>query len=159
MPVTDQDTAWLLGAKSKVFGLNLDYNYRDVQRYAVVGAFTDSDFANGFTGSRGHKFKVGYDIDKNFAIGATYFLTKADFPASVTSVMPTPTPCSWMQKPSSDYCYTTWARTAGRFNSLAWRDRSPSSVRSCNASFLLVQKTHPGSSAGMKPAELPGCDL
>ncbi|MBX9404327.1 putative porin [Pseudomonas baetica] len=77
--VTDQDTAWLLGAKSKVFGLNLDYNYRDVQRNAVVGAFTDSDFANGTTGSRGHKFKVGYDIDKNFALGATYFLTKADY--------------------------------------------------------------------------------
>ncbi|WP_285416955.1 putative porin [Pseudomonas sp. efr-133-TYG-5] len=77
--VTDADTAWLVGAKSKVFGLNLDYNYRDVQRDAVVGAFTDSDFANGTTGSRGHKFKVGYDIDKNFAIGATYFLTKADF--------------------------------------------------------------------------------
>jgi len=76
---TDQDTAWLLGAKSKVFGFNLDYNYRDIQRNAVVGAFTDSDFANGTTGSRGHKFKVGYDIDKNFAIGATYYLTKADF--------------------------------------------------------------------------------
>jgi hypothetical protein len=76
---TDQDTAWLLGAKSKVFGLNLDYNYRDTQRNAVVGAFTDSDFANGTTGSRGHKFKVGYDIDKNFAVGATYYLTKADY--------------------------------------------------------------------------------
>ena len=36
-------------------------------------------FAGGVTGSRGHKFKVGYDIDKNFAIGATYFLTKADY--------------------------------------------------------------------------------
>lgn len=79
---TDQDTAWLLGAKSKLFGFNLDYNYRDVQRNAVVGAFTDSDFANGTTGARGHKFKVGYDIDKNFAIGATYFLTKADFSTS-----------------------------------------------------------------------------
>ncbi|MCE4053154.1 putative porin [Pseudomonas sp. Au-Pse12] len=77
--VTDQDTAWLLGAKSKVFGFNLDYNYRDVQRNAVVGAFTDSDFANGTTGSRGHKFKVGYDIDKNFALGAAYFLTKSDY--------------------------------------------------------------------------------
>ncbi|WP_130908781.1 putative porin [Pseudomonas antarctica] len=77
--VTDQDTAWLIGAKSKVFGFNLDYNYRDVQRNAVVGAFTDSDFANGTTGSRGHKMKVSYDIDKNFALGATYFLTKADY--------------------------------------------------------------------------------
>ena len=75
----DQDTAWLLGAKSKVFGFNLDYNYRDTQRNAVVGAFTDSDFANGTTGSRGHKMKVSYDIDKNFAVGATYFLTKADY--------------------------------------------------------------------------------
>jgi hypothetical protein len=65
--------------KTKVFGFNLDYNYRDTQRNAVVGAFTDSDFANGTTGSRGHKLKVGYDIDKNFAVGATYFLTKADF--------------------------------------------------------------------------------
>lgn len=76
---SDQDTAWLVGAKSKFYGLNVDYNYRDTQRNAVVGAFTDSDFANGTTGSRGHKLKVSYDIDKNFAIGATYFLTKADF--------------------------------------------------------------------------------
>ena len=76
---TDQDTAWLLGAKSKVFGFNLDYNYRDTQRNAVVGAFTDSDFANGTTGSRGHKMKVSYDIDKTFAVSATYFLTKADY--------------------------------------------------------------------------------
>ena len=76
--IDDADTAWLLGAKSKVFGFNLDYNYRDVEKNAVVGAFTDSDFGGGFTGSRGHKFKVGYDIDKNFAIGATYFLTKTD---------------------------------------------------------------------------------
>ncbi|PQZ90805.1 MULTISPECIES: putative porin [Pseudomonas] len=76
--INDQDTAWLLGAKSKVFGFNLDYNYRDVQKNAVVGAFTDSDFGGGYTGSRGHKFKVGYDIDKNFSVGATYFLAKTD---------------------------------------------------------------------------------
>jgi hypothetical protein len=75
----DQDTAWLAGVKTKVFGFGLDYNYRDTQRNAVVGAFTDSDFANGTTGSRGHKFKVGYEIDKNFSVGATYFLTKADY--------------------------------------------------------------------------------
>ena len=76
--IDDADTAYLLGAKSKVFGFNLDYNYRDVEKNAVVGAFTDSDFGGGFTGSRGHKFKVGYDIDKNFSVGATYFLTKTD---------------------------------------------------------------------------------
>lgn len=74
----DQDTGWLAGMKSKIYGFNLDYNYRDVQRNAVVGAFTDSDFANGFTGSRGSKLKVSYDLDKNFALGATYFMATSD---------------------------------------------------------------------------------
>ncbi len=73
------DTAWLAGLKTKVFGFALDYNYRDVQRNAVVGAFTDSDFANGNTGSRGHKFKVGYEIDKNFSLGATYLMAESDY--------------------------------------------------------------------------------
>ena len=76
---SDEDTGWLTGVKTKVFGFGLDYNYRDTQRNAVVGAFTDSDFANGTTGSRGHKLGVSYDIDKNFTVGATYFLTKADY--------------------------------------------------------------------------------
>jgi hypothetical protein len=74
-----QDTGWLAGIKSKLYGFNVDYNYRDVQRNAVVGAFTDSDFANGFTGSRGSKLKVSYEIDKNFALGATYFMANSDF--------------------------------------------------------------------------------
>lgn len=75
----DRDTAWLVGAKTKVFDKwGLDYNYRDVQRNAVVGAFTDSDFGGGYTGARGHKLKVSYDIDKNFALGATYFMAESD---------------------------------------------------------------------------------
>ncbi|WP_026014217.1 putative porin [Pseudomonas psychrophila] len=79
---SDQDDAWLVGFKSKLNAFSLDYNYRDTQRNAVVGAFTDSDFANGTTGSRGHKVKVGYEIDKNFGVGVTYFLTKADYATS-----------------------------------------------------------------------------
>ncbi|MHC8368095.1 putative porin [Pseudomonas sp. ZT5P21] len=75
----DQDMGWLAGVKTNVFGFGVDYNYRDVQRNAVVGAFTDSDFANGFTGSRGSKLKVSYEIDKNFALGATYFLAESDY--------------------------------------------------------------------------------
>lgn len=75
----DQDMAWLAGVKTKVFGFGVDYNYRDVQRNAVVGAFTDSDFANGFTGARGSKLKVSYELDKNFALGATYFMADSDY--------------------------------------------------------------------------------
>ena len=74
----DQDTAWLAGVKTKVYGFAIDYNYRDVQRNAVVGAFTDSDFANGFTGSRGSKLKVSYELDKNFTLGATYYMATSD---------------------------------------------------------------------------------
>ncbi|MNL19550.1 hypothetical protein D3C87_1407570 [compost metagenome] len=75
----DQDTAWLAGVKTKVYGFAIDYNYRDVQRNSVVGAFTDSDFANGFTGSRGSKLKVSYELDKNFNLGATYFMANSDY--------------------------------------------------------------------------------
>ncbi|MHC8399740.1 putative porin [Pseudomonas sp. MDT1-17] len=75
----DQDMGWLAGVKTKFYGFGVDYNYRDVQRNAVVGAFTDSDFANGFTGSRGSKLKVSYEIDKNFALGATYFMADSDY--------------------------------------------------------------------------------
>ncbi|CAI8794709.1 putative porin [Pseudomonas sp. IT-P253] len=74
----NQDVGWLAGVKSKFYGFNVDYNYRDVQRNAVVGAFTDSDFANGFTGSRGSKLKVSYELDKNFNLGATYFMATSD---------------------------------------------------------------------------------
>ena len=73
-----EDQAWLAGLKTKIGAWSLDYNYRDVQRNAVVSLFTDSDFGNGFTGSRGHKVKVGYEIDKNFSLGAAYLMAKTD---------------------------------------------------------------------------------
>lgn len=74
-----KDKAWLAGLKTKIGAWSLDYNYRDVQRNAVVSLFTDSDFGNGFTGSHGHKFKVGYEIDKNFSLGAAYLMAKTDY--------------------------------------------------------------------------------
>ena len=74
-----QDTGWLAGVKTKVYGFAIDYNYRDVQQNSVVGAFTDSDFANGFTGSRGSKLKVSYELDKNFNVGATYYMANSDY--------------------------------------------------------------------------------
>ncbi|MBF6038492.1 MULTISPECIES: putative porin [Pseudomonas] len=75
----DQDTGWLAGVKTKLYGFAVDYNYRDVQQNSVVGAFTDSDFANGYTGSRGSKLKVSYELDKNFNLGATYFMANSDY--------------------------------------------------------------------------------
>jgi polyhydroxyalkanoate synthesis regulator phasin len=73
-----EDTAWLVGVRTNVAGVALDYNYRDVDANAVVGTLTDSDFASGFTNSSGHKFKAQYDLMKNFNVGLTYFLAESD---------------------------------------------------------------------------------
>lgn len=80
----DQDQAWLLGLMTRVLGVGVDYNYRDVQRNGVVGAFTDSDFADGYVGSRGHKLKLRYDISKNFAFSTTYFMAESDVASRFT---------------------------------------------------------------------------
>ncbi len=80
----DQDQAWLLGVMTRVLGIGVDYNYRDVQRNGVVGAFTDSDFADGYVGSRGHKMKLRYDISKNFAFSTTYFMAESDVASRFT---------------------------------------------------------------------------
>jgi hypothetical protein len=75
---TDQDTAYLLGfsvGKAKDKGTwEAGYNWRDVQRDAVLDAFNDSDFANGTTGHHGHSFWAKYQIAKNLQAGATYML-------------------------------------------------------------------------------------
>lgn len=73
-----EDTAFLVGLRTNVAGIAFDYNYRDVEANAVVGGFTDSDFAVGFTNSSGHKLKLKYDFMKNFSIGATYFMAESD---------------------------------------------------------------------------------
>ncbi len=77
-----EDTAFLIGLRTNIAGLVIDYNYRDVEANAVVGGMTDSDFAAGYTNSSGHKIKVKYDILKNFAIGATYFMAESDVASS-----------------------------------------------------------------------------
>ena len=74
----DEDTAWLLGLRTNVFGVALDYNYRDVEANAVVGTLTDSDFAAGFTNSWGHKIKAQYDFLKNCNLTVTWFIAESD---------------------------------------------------------------------------------
>jgi len=77
-PQSDEDMGWLAGFKTSFYKILFNYNYRDVQRNAVVGAFTDSDFANGFTASRGSKFQVQYPISKNFMFSTTYFRAQSN---------------------------------------------------------------------------------
>lgn len=77
-PQSNQDNAWLLGVMTRVWDVALNYNYRDLERNGVVGAFTDSDFAAGFTASHGHTLKATYTIANNFVFTTTYFRAESD---------------------------------------------------------------------------------
>ena len=54
------------------------YEYRDIEKDAVVGVFSDSDFVGGGTDGKGHKFSVGYAVAKNATLSGTYFMTEKD---------------------------------------------------------------------------------
>jgi hypothetical protein len=76
----DENTAYLLGVtlgKAKAVGSwEVGYNWRDIGKDSVVGAFNDSDFNDGNTDSRGHVFKAKYQIAKNWQAGAAYLMTE-----------------------------------------------------------------------------------
>jgi hypothetical protein len=67
-----EDTAWLAGFGAKLGAFKMDYNYRDTQEFAVADTFNDGTFATGHTAARGHKVKLAYTINKNFAAGMAY---------------------------------------------------------------------------------------
>lgn len=73
----DGDTGWaaglVLGKCSDPGSWSLKYEYRDVERDAVVGAFSDSDFGGGGTNSHGHIVGAEYGLFKNVKLAATYF--------------------------------------------------------------------------------------
>ena len=75
--VTDEDTGWLVGGKlgkAKDPGsMEFVYDYRDLERDAVVGAYSDSDFAGGIAGGKGHRFGINYQLAKNVQYAMTYF--------------------------------------------------------------------------------------
>ena len=79
---TDGDTGYLFGAKlgktKDVNSWQLNYNYRDLEADATVGAFTDSDSFGGGTNGEGHKLSGVYQIAKNWQAGVAVFLNTQD---------------------------------------------------------------------------------
>lgn len=77
---TSDDTAWLIGAKynkAKEQGSwEMSYNYRDVEKDAVVGGLNDSDFIGGGTDGKGHVFGFKYQLAKNIQAALHYFLNE-----------------------------------------------------------------------------------
>jgi len=75
-----EDTGWLIGTtlnKCKDPGSwEISYDYRDLEKDAVIGWFSDSDFIGGGTGGRGHRFGITYQLAKNTQAGLSYFMNE-----------------------------------------------------------------------------------
>jgi hypothetical protein len=54
------------------------YNYRDLEKNAVLGSLTDSDAGGGGTNYKGHKIHAGYAFAKNWLVNASYFVDQKD---------------------------------------------------------------------------------
>jgi hypothetical protein len=71
---------WLVGAsvgKTKKPGTwSIRYVYREVEKDAVVGTFTDSDFRGGGTDAKGHEIGGYLQVAQNTTFGVTYFSNK-----------------------------------------------------------------------------------
>ena len=83
------DTAFGLGAQyGRVSGFNtweVGYLYQQIENDALYGQWIDSDFGGGSTGTKGHVFRLGYGLGRNFRFNTTYFVNdqNIDVPASV----------------------------------------------------------------------------
>ncbi|MBN1356196.1 putative porin [bacterium] len=76
----EDNTGWVAG-----FGLGkvkdpgswaFKYHYKHLEKDAVLGALTNSDFGGGGTDAKGHVASLGVGIVKNTSIGVTYFLNE-----------------------------------------------------------------------------------
>ncbi|NIA10956.1 MAG: hypothetical protein GWP10_14820 [Nitrospiraceae bacterium] len=76
-PSTD-NKGWLVGFQvgkcKKPYSWEFKYNYRRLEKDATVGAFSDSDFVGGGTDGKGHKLSAGFQLARNWKLGATYFI-------------------------------------------------------------------------------------
>lgn len=71
----DENQGYCFGIKfgdAKKSKWEAKYDYRDLELYAAPAAFTDSDFADGGTGVKGHRIKAKYNFAKNLQGGIAY---------------------------------------------------------------------------------------
>jgi hypothetical protein len=76
------DRAWMtglqLGKCENVLSWSVQYQYRYAEKDAVIGVFTDSDFAGGGTDSRGHMLKINLQAGKGAQLGAAFYAVDKD---------------------------------------------------------------------------------
>jgi hypothetical protein len=78
--VDDDDTGYLFGARygsaKKKGAWDITYFYEKLEKDAVVGLLTDSDFGIGGTDAKGHVFSGTYAFHDNWNFRASYFINK-----------------------------------------------------------------------------------
>ena len=78
----DDNTGWLLGFKiGEVSGRGswaIRYNYRRLEKDAVFGTFSDSNFRGSGTDGKGHEFGFSFGARKNVKLLLSYFYNMAD---------------------------------------------------------------------------------
>lgn len=76
----DADTGFALGASlgevTHARTWRLGYAYQDLEADAVIGTFTDSDFAGGGTDGKGHVVELNYGLKDRLVLGLRYFLNE-----------------------------------------------------------------------------------
>jgi len=72
------NTGWLAGIRigktQKPGNWAFRYIYRELEKDAVIGMYTDSDFRGGGTDAKGHEIGGDYQIAANSTFGVTYFI-------------------------------------------------------------------------------------
>jgi hypothetical protein len=77
----DDGLGWLVGAvmgkaTKQAWSYELRYSYRVVQKDAVLGAFTESDFRGGGADGEGHKASLELVLGPHASVGATYYFNQ-----------------------------------------------------------------------------------
>jgi hypothetical protein len=84
----DENVGWVLGAKlgkaSDRAKWEAQYAYERLEKDAVFGLLTDSDFGGGGTDAQGHIIKAGVGINKQWALGLTYFINQQNISSGAT---------------------------------------------------------------------------
>ncbi len=77
---SDEDTAWTAGARigqAKDQGqMQFSYLYAEKEADSMIGLLTDSDFGGGGTDNKGHFLQLNFGVNKNWSIGAQYFINE-----------------------------------------------------------------------------------
>jgi putative porin len=85
--VDEERTGWLVGGSfgkcKKPLDFALRYSYRQMQRDAVVGLYTDSDFIGGGTEGTGHEANLSFQPSKLVVTGFSYFYNQLPIDDSI----------------------------------------------------------------------------